>query len=798
MFEAITKFFKNSRNKVVDARAFLGVDWPGSYVDAFRSVPKPGKDKLISEYKGFAYICSNYNARVLTSNRLRLYRVLSKTEKCRWNTRNVSLKEANYLEKTGRISLANGQRLEEITQHPAITLLKRPNPQMSGLTFLEFTQLYQEMVGEGAWHVVYNNLGKYKIPVQLYLLQPQYLKAEEDPKNGFVDHYTYGYKEQLTLDNDEVVRFLLPNLKYPYLSGHSPLLGVFEDVNILDLFKATEAAILNNEGRPDVLVSAKDGIGDPERFEKRFITKFRRGGKAGIMFAEDDITVTPLSWSPKDLAFVKVGETARDSIALAYDIPPALLDKSGSSQYNVDNTLANRHVINAIKPRMERNLDVLNGKFLSLFDSEAVEEGILFMSYDDPSVINKEQELEEDKALVTAGIKLPNEVRIERGYEPKPWGDVPVGMYSQQATDSGPSEGGEAGATDTQKAEEGSIQQEGLNGAQIEGQIQIITAITQGQITPEAGKILLQLAFPLIDEGKLDALIAELGKKKPVPAPQITPEAPPKPVGEPEGQKALCSCKASRRENSPVPKGEAELKKVLKEYFQKQREEVISTLKNKAKSDLPSKFVPMKKWNRELYEQSQPLIELSAKDAYQKQAKQIQSRAGISPDVFSVKNPNLEKKVQELALEFCKETNDSTSEELNKALQDLRESMEEGLSEGERFSQLVDRVGAVFDRAETERAELIASTESSRAYLAGNVQSAKDSGVVSGAKVLLSSDPCPLCEEIAGQGEMDLDSTWYTDPSAPEAYQDKPHPPFHPGCFCDLEFVLSGNDSGAE
>ena len=154
--------------------------------------------------------------------------------------------------------------------------------------------------------------------------------------------------------------------------------------------------------------------------------------------------------------------------------------------------------------------------------------------------------------------------------------------------------------------------------------------------------------------------------------------------------------------------------------------------------------------------------------------------------------------MNELALSFCEETNRCTSEDLNKALDDLKESFEEGLTEGERFSQLTDRVGEIFDSAEKERAELIAHTESTRAYLAGNVQSAKDSGVVSGAKVLLSSDPCPLCVEIADQGELDLDATWHTNESAPEAYQDKPHPPFHPGCYCDLEFVLSGDDSGAE
>jgi HK97 family phage portal protein len=794
MFEWIKKYFKE---KVVDARAFMGVDWPGAHIDSFRSVAKPNKERLIDEYKGFAYICSNYNARIVFSTPLKLYRRLDKGEKCRWKTRKLKQKQYNYLEKANRINLATGERIEEVINHPALQLLKHPNPQMSGLKFLEFNQLYQEMTGQSAWRVVYGSFAGERIPVQIYMLQPQYLQVEDDPKTGFPMFYWYGGKNPMKLELDEVITFTLPNLKYPYLTGMAPLLGVFENANILDLYLATEAAILSNEGRPDIMVSAKDGMGDIERFEKKFITKFRRGGKSGIMIAEDDITVTPLSWSPKDLAFVKVGEQARDMIALAYDIPPALLSGDGATQYNVDNTLANRHVINAINPRLERNTDVLNHHYLPLFDDS----GLLFFAYDDPSVVNKEQQLDTDCRLVASNVLTPNEIRIERGYEPTTWGEVPAGMYN--ATEGQPDSADGDSAPDHDSTDEaasaGEIQESGLNGAQIEGLLQIVEAITSGALTPEAGKILIGQAFPLFDPAKVDVLVAEMKKAKPI-APPPAPEAQTSPLEAPAkavpGQgKAKTHSEACKAHNANMkPKGQGELEKVLKGFFAKQKKEVLAGLKTKAKANgLPAKFVAHKDWDKELYQKSQPLIEVTAHDAYGKQAKELQARSGISPDVFNVKNPHLEKKVNQLALAFCEETNRATSEELNKALDDLKESFEEGLSEGERFSQLVDRVASVFDRAETERAELIASTESTRAYLAGNVQSAKDSGVVTGAKVLLSSEPCPLCEEIAAQGEKDLDTCWHTDESAPEAYQDKPYPPFHPGCFCDLEYVIEGD-----
>jgi hypothetical protein len=64
MFEWIKSKF---RKKSIDARALLGVDWGGSYADAFRRVPNPNKSALLEEYKSWAYVCANYNARVVYS-----------------------------------------------------------------------------------------------------------------------------------------------------------------------------------------------------------------------------------------------------------------------------------------------------------------------------------------------------------------------------------------------------------------------------------------------------------------------------------------------------------------------------------------------------------------------------------------------------------------------------------------------------------------------------------------------------------------------------------------------------------
>ena len=817
MLDWVKKFFV--RQKIVDARAFLGVDWPGSFVDAFRRVPKPTKDSLIKEYKGWAYVCANYNARYVFGTKLKLFRRLQKGEKCRWNTRPLSLKETNYVCKAQRMSLGAGERLEEVSDHPALSLLRRPNPHMTGLRLLEFMQLYQEMAGEAAVHVIYSEFGGSRIPVALYLLQPQYLKAEEDPKTGFVDHYVYGFKEAVRLETDEVIRFSLPNLRSPYLAGHSPLLGVYEDVHILDLFKATEAAILSNEGRPDVLISAKDGLGDVERLEKKWLTKFRRGGNHGLLLVEDDVTVTPLQYAPKDLAFTQVGEAARQAVCLAYGIPPVLFDKTGATQYDTDNAVSNRHILNAIVPRLERNQDTLNTEYINLFDDS----GRLFFAYEDPSVVNQQQKLEEDTKLITAGVVTPNEIRVTRGYEPTAWGFRPAGMYNAKAPASDEQEGndgqpqGDDTAPDDQQeaAEGGTIQSEALNGTQIASLLQIAESVGQGLLTAEACRLLILASFPLLDTKLVDQLVKELAKiKAKPPVPEASPGKPTTVVGStptapgsteaapptPGKAKAHCSCKGHSNDPRAIPDGK-ELAGVMQKYFARQRAEVMASLKSKSKANgLPTKFLPLDKWDRELYTEAQPLIEAYYAKEYGNTAKDIVTRAGISPDVFNVTNPETAKAVKKLTLAFCAETNQTTSSELQKALDDLRESMEEGLTAGERLSNLRDRVETIFDSAEDDRAFKIAQTESSRAHHEGLRQAAKDSGVVKGFTLLPSSACCELCKEIADSvGEIGLDDSFYTDESegTPDEYRDR-FCPIHPNCECTVLQVLTKSDNGQE
>jgi HK97 family phage portal protein len=654
---------------------------------------------------------------------------------------------------------------------------------------------------------VKNGLG---VPVEIFLLCPQYLKPETDSQGNII-RYRYGKgSTQVEYDPDEVIPFLLPNPSCPWLDGYSPLYSVYGAINIEDKLEATTAAILDNSGRPDGILTAKDGIAHEEaqRWEYKFSERFRKAGNGGVIVLDEDATFTPLTFSPRDLSWLAIHDTSRLSIANAYGVPYALIDKDGSTQYNVDVTLRQRHVEDAIVPRLRRNQSVLNRYLVSLFDDS----GKLFLAFDDASPTNRELKLREDSELVKAGIKTQNEVRVERGLEPHVDGDrlaVPAG--ASLASDGKDGSGDSTDATGaTPEAPEGKPEAEGdqdiqtlpqntLNGAQITSGLAIVQAVAAGQLPRDSGLGALMVLLNLSRE-QAEQIMGSVGDgfKPTAPAPvEKPPVSLPNPTPSDE-TKGCCARKPRRKAHFAEKKNRERGKKlaaVLQKCFASQRKQVLGALgkgfdaaKTKA---LPARFVPMKKWDRELYEGCQPLVELWVKDDYQTHAKDLVARSGVSDEVFDVTNPHLQEQIDRLALQFCQETNTCTTQKLNDALAALKESFAEGMTEGERMTQLTKRVEEIFDSAEEERAGLIATTESSRSHNLAALQSAKDSGVVSGSKLLPSSGACDLCLSIAEEGEVALGDDFYSDPNAPDAYQDKASPPIHPGCECVLEMVLT-------
>jgi uncharacterized protein with gpF-like domain len=139
----------------------------------------------------------------------------------------------------------------------------------------------------------------------------------------------------------------------------------------------------------------------------------------------------------------------------------------------------------------------------------------------------------------------------------------------------------------------------------------------------------------------------------------------------------------------------------------------------------------------------------------------------------------------------------------------LRDELMAGMEDGETISQLANRISDISDEwVEGWRSEMIARTETARAFTTGHIEAWRSTGVVSRKVWISSGDCCPFCAELDGtvieldenfydQGD-DMDAEWRgQEISMENSYSDMNGPPAHPNCRCVLIGMVD-EGSGAE
>ena len=155
---------------------------------------------------------------------------------------------------------------------------------------------------------------------------------------------------------------------------------------------------------------------------------------------------------------------------------------------------------------------------------------------------------------------------------------------------------------------------------------------------------------------------------------------------------------------------------------------------------------------------------------------------------FDVTNPEVSKFLDTYAIELADQVQDQSSAQISQALK-------AGQAEGESTAQLTKRVQET-GRFTPAQAERIARTESARAFVQGQEESWKQSGVVLGKRWLLAAGACVICQAVAakfnstvggiklGEPGFSVGDTFDDAAGNPVkvGFQDILGPPAHPNC----------------
>ena len=399
------------------------------FADAYRRLRSPSPLDLMAELKNTAYACASLNAAVCATYPPRLYVSTRPGEpQPRCLTRALPPAERRQLlARPGlAVRLKGAEHVEEVLDHPLLTLFRAVNPVFNAHDLWEMTTLYQEVHGSAYWQLTFDDLG---LPDALWVLPSQAVRPvrEQDSVN-LVDYYEVQTRNgSVRVSPREVIHFRYPDPRDPYGPGLSPLKAAFEHATMASEFLAYKRSVWTNNALPSVVIAPDEVISEEERdrLEAAWLQKFARGGNGRVLVAESNMSVTPVNPALGDLAALAEAAATKEEIANAFGVPLSYL----TSQTNLANLQAAelQHSSLTIRPRLWRRDEKLNEQLLPLYDPS----GRLFVAADDPAPHNQAFVLQQQAADLRWGVRSINEVRSERGLPPVEWGDrpwLPVGL----------------------------------------------------------------------------------------------------------------------------------------------------------------------------------------------------------------------------------------------------------------------------------------------------------------------------------------------------------------------------------
>jgi len=231
----------------------------------------------------------------------------------------------------------------EITEHPLLNLLQRPNPMQSGDEYMRAKIGYLMLSGNG-----FEERVKVRGEVrEIYQLRPDRMSVIPG-SNGFPAGFKYEVNgravrwdvDPRTMDSDVRQIKLFNPINDWY--GQSPIEAGAYAVDQLNGSMAWIQSLLQNSARPSgaLVMTGKDGQAElsQEQFHRlkgELEENYQGSSNAGRpMLLEGGLDWKQMGLSPSDMGILETKFSAARDVALAFGVPPQLLGIPGDSTYS--------------------------------------------------------------------------------------------------------------------------------------------------------------------------------------------------------------------------------------------------------------------------------------------------------------------------------------------------------------------------------------------------------------------------------------------------------------------------------
>jgi hypothetical protein len=641
---------------------------------------------------------------------------------------------------------------EEALDHPAMNLLRQANRFWNGLDLFELRWMFLDLTGNSYLHPIFDR--RLGVPVELWPIPSHWVQILPS-KTDFIDGYIVGSEKlnERRYELDEILHMKLPNPVDPYY-GMGRAEAAWKALGLSDSKMEADTANMQNRGRPDWMAIATEGATQEQldRLELRLANKLGGTSKSGKPLAvSGKIDLKQLNFPPD-----VIGDPDRvlDEIAACWDMSRAML----TANVNVaggGSESALTSFQRSIAADLRRDEEWLNAEYLPMW---GIEDDACLV-YDNPVPEDKDFNHKQRQDWVASGRVTINEANRMDGLDPVDGGDVPR-----------------------------------INGTPLDKVGEQPASSLGGLFTFSHGPDIASMAQASLAAPILQSDKAWGGCSHG--------------AGKAEGEEAvkgkfLASIFTKEGAESDIRDGEPEgpgdqIRMAIQGAFAEMRAQTLALIDLRGEPkrlklnsrDLLTIEEIYARFQRDIASQvNDPLGKILAEGAAQGLV-----GVGSRTDLFSVTNPAVAERLRFFSETLANGVTEATARH-------IRSSLAQGIEQGESIAKLKARVdqAGVFSPA---RAEAIARSESARAYVQGEVEGWKASGVVSGKKWLLAPNSCPYCKHAESEFNnraIGLDSPFYEKGSVITPDGERPMkldyasvhgPPLHPNCRCDVEPVL--------
>jgi HK97 family phage portal protein len=323
----------------------------------------------------------------------------------------------------------DGPVIDTVGEHVLLDLLRNPNPVTTGAEL--FWMLAGDLMtaGDAYWWLLPDGNGKW--PTQIWRLPPDAVWVVYDGSGKLPLQYMVQMNGgSFRIDPQFVAPFTMPyGVAGNWRGSMSPLRAAARATDLSLFTQIYQGNFYKNNARPDFLVVFPEGVDVNRESLKSFKSQWDTAHKGldgahkwAVLTQGADIKT--ISMPDSDRRFIEVSEMTRDKILAAFKVPAAKIglttDVNRSNSESADYTF-NRECINPLATLVAA---AINKHIIDRFYQPAnVRTARLKFVFENPVPKDEERTQKLLLDLMERGIRTPNEVAAELGYDEFDGGD---------------------------------------------------------------------------------------------------------------------------------------------------------------------------------------------------------------------------------------------------------------------------------------------------------------------------------------------------------------------------------------